>query len=215
MQNIPIRTEEGREIRKAFIPRGKDRCILSADYSQIELRLLAHFSQDETLLQAFFNGQDIHRSTAAVVYGVEEDAVTKEMRSLGKTINFSIIYGKTVFGLARDLDISRPEAKAFIERYFAKYAKIKKYLDGLKDDAHKSGYVKTILGRRVYVPGIKSSKNMERQFAERAATNAPLQGSAAELIKKAMLLIEKECENEKLDALTVHFNDKGKWDNPD
>jgi DNA polymerase-1 len=207
MQNIPIKTELGREIRKAFVPRAKTRVIISADYSQIELRFLAHFSGDTTLVNAFQNNLDIHTVTAALLYNVDESDVTSEMRTLGKTINFSIIYGKTPFGLSRDLGIPVKEAKAFIDAYFLRYGKIKTYLDSLKETACAHGYVTTLLGRRALFPDITSTNATVRQFAERAATNAPLQGSAADLIKKAMIVIQGKLEKNIFDAymlLQVH-----------
>lgn len=207
MQNIPIKTEMGRRIRKAFIPRASGRKILSADYSQIELRFLAHFSRDTTLIEAFEHDRDIHTVTAALLFDVDHSDVTSEMRTLGKTINFSIIYGKTPYGLSRDLGISVQEARAFIESYFQRYSAIKKYLDSLKHSARETGYVKTILGRRALFPDIKSGNAAVRQFAERAATNAPLQGSAADLIKKAMIAIQDGIAQKEIDAymlLQVH-----------
>ena len=203
LQNIPIRAEIGREIRKAFIPRKKSRKILSADYSQIELRFLAHFSEDPALLEAFRQDTDIHRFTALLLYGTGPDNVTWEMRNLAKTINFSIIYGKTAYGLSRDLGIPIEEADRFIKSYFARYPKVKEYLESQKEKAKRQGFLTTILGRRAYFPGLSSSNQALRQFAERAAINAPLQGSAADLVKMAMVSIQKELLKRRLDALMI------------
>ncbi len=203
LQNIPIRTEMGREIRKAFIPRKKNQKLLSADYSQIELRLLAHFSADPVLIKAFKEDTDIHRFTASLLYGMKESDVTWEMRNLAKTINFSIIYGKTSYGLARDLHIPIEEAAAFIQSYFARYPKVKEYLEAQKETAKRQGFLTTILGRRAYFPDLASSNQNLRQFAERAAVNAPLQGSAADLVKIAMIAIQKELSQRKLEALMI------------
>ena len=203
LQNIPIKTELGREIRKAFVARGKGRKILSADYSQIELRLLAHFSDDPALLKAFREDADIHRFTASLLYNTAEKDVTYDMRNLAKTINFSIIYGKTPYGLSRDLKISLPEADQFIKSYFGRYPGVKDYLEAQKEKAKKQGYLTTILGRRAYFPNINSSNGMERQFAERAAINAPLQGSAADLAKLAMIAIQDELEKKEFETLMI------------
>ncbi|MBI4549618.1 MAG: DNA polymerase I [Candidatus Omnitrophica bacterium] len=207
LQNIPIRTELGRRIRKAFVPRGKGRRLLSADYSQIELRLLAHFSEDPALRKAFRDDTDIHRFTATVLYNVKESGVTYEMRNLAKTINFSILYGKTPFGLSRDLGIPIEEADAFIKAYFARYPRVREFLEAQKEKAKQDGFLTTILGRRAYFPDLKSPNATLRQFAERAAINAPLQGSAADLIKLAMLAIDRELAAKKSEArmiLQVH-----------
>ncbi len=203
LQNIPVKTTVGREIRKAFIPRGKGRKIFSADYSQIELRLLAHFSGDEKLIDAFCHNLDIHKFTATLLYGVKGKNVTPEMRHFAKTINFSIIYGKTPYGLSRDLNIPVGEASSFINSYFERYAKIKDYLESLKQTARDQGYLRTILGRLSYFPDINSKNANVRQFAERAAMNAPLQGSAADIIKKAMIEIQSEIEKHRLDAIMI------------
>jgi DNA polymerase-1 len=203
LQNIPIRTDMGRLVRKAFIPRASDRCIISADYSQIELRLLAHFSEDEALCDAFRDNRDIHTYTATLLYNVPESAVTSQMRHFAKTVNFSIIYGKTAFGFSRDAGIPLAEAQAFITAYFNRYPRIKLYLDSLKEEAHTQGYVTTLFGRRVYVPDIVNRNQMMRQFAERAAMNAPLQGSAADLIKRAMISADEELRTHKVDALLI------------
>jgi DNA polymerase I len=192
LQNIPIRTERGREIRKAFIPRNNDYTVLSADYSQIELRLMAEVSKDEGMLEAFLQGTDIHQATAAKVYGVGLDEVTREMRSNAKMVNFGIIYGISAFGLSERLNIARGEAAEIIQNYFAKYSGVKKYMDDAVNNAREKGYVETILGRRRYLRDINSANATVRGFAERNAINAPIQGSAADMIKIAMINIQKE-----------------------
>jgi DNA polymerase I len=205
LQNIPIKNESGRMIRKAFIPRPskKKRKMLSADYSQIELRILAHLSGDASLTKAFKEDRDVHKYTATLLYGVKEPEVTYEMRNLAKTINFSIIYGKTAFGLAQDLGISVSEADGFIENYFKRYSAVKEYLESQKEQAKRDGYLTTMLGRRSYFPDIHSKNPQVRQFAERAAINAPIQGSAADLIKVAMIAIQRELENQKFESLMI------------
>ncbi|MBI3312738.1 MAG: DNA polymerase I [Candidatus Omnitrophica bacterium] len=206
LQNIPIRAEGGRLIRKAFIPRpdGKGkRKMLSADYSQIELRILAHLSGDPNLTHAFENDHDIHNFTATILYGTSEKEVTRQMRNFAKLVNFSVIYGKTAYGLAQDLGVSISEADSFIQNYFKRYKAVKDYLESQKETARKNGFLTTILGRRSYFPDI-NSKNMQiRQFAERAAVNAPIQGSAAELIKLAMITIQKRIEDEGFESLMI------------
>jgi DNA polymerase-1 len=203
LQNIPIRTEMGRKIRRAFVPRAGGRKIVSADYSQIELRLLAHFSDDPSLAEAFRKDADVHQFTASLLYGVNPEEVTREMRSAAKTINFSIIYGKTPYGLSRDLEIPIGEAELFIQSYFARYPKVKEYLDAQREKARKEGFLRTILGRKAYFPDITSANPTLRQFAERAAVNAPLQGSAADLVKLAMLALDRALEEKGLDALMI------------
>ncbi len=203
LQNIPIRTETGRLVRKAFVPRGAKRKILGADYSQIELRILAHLSGDENLTSAFHEDRDIHRFTATLLYGVKEADVTRPMRDLAKLVNFSVIYGKTAFGLSQELKISVSEADGFIQSYFKRYAKVKEYIEFLKEQARKDGFLTTILGRRSFFPDINSRNVQIRQFAERAAVNAPIQGSAADLIKAAMITIQKRIETEKLNGLMI------------
>lgn len=188
LQNIPIRTEEGRRIRQAFIaPQGRK--ILAADYSQIELRIMAHLSQDAGLLKAFAEGKDIHRATAAEVFGTEFDAVTTEQRRRAKAVNFGLIYGMSAFGLARQLDIPRHEAQTYIDTYFARYPGVLKYMEETRAGAADLGYVSTLFGRRLYLPEIRDRNAMRRQAAERAAINAPMQGTAADIIKKAMISI--------------------------
>lgn len=210
LQNIPIKTETGRLIRKAFVPRPRARGkgkILSADYSQIELRVLAHFSEDSNLTKAFEEDRDIHVFTATLLYGVKEKDVTREMRNVAKTINFSIIYGKTSYGLSQDLRISIQEADEFIKNYFARYHRVKEFLDAQREKAKNEGFLTTLLGRRAYFPNIHASNAPLRQYAERAAINAPLQGSAADLIKLAMIEIHKrlgKTESESLMIMQVH-----------
>jgi len=192
LQNIPIRTERGRQIRKAFIPRNEDYILLSADYSQIELRIVASISGDSNMCDAFNLGKDIHTATAAKVYGIEESEVTKEMRYKAKSVNFGIIYGQGAFGLADNLNIPRAEAKQLIDNYFAQYTSIKTYMDNEINFAKEHGYVQTLLGRKRWLKDINSSNATVRSFAERNAINAPIQGSAADMIKVAMINIHNE-----------------------
>ena len=188
LQNIPIRTEEGRRIRRAFVaPEGK--LILAADYSQIELRIMAHISGDEGLLKAFREGQDIHRATAAEVFGLALDAVGAEQRRAAKAINFGLIYGMSAFGLARQLGIERREAQSYMDRYFERYPGVQAYMEDTRRRAHRDGYVETLFGRRLYLPDLKARNPNLRQGAERAAINAPMQGTAADIIKRAMIAI--------------------------
>jgi len=189
LQNIPIRTARGREIRKAFVPRNEDYVIFSADYSQIELRIMAAFSQDETMLQAFQDGKDIHTITASKLYKVALEDVDSDMRRKAKTANFGIIYGISAFGLSQRLNIPRKEAAEIIQNYFEEFPKVKSYMDGVVLAAQENGYVETILGRRRYLPDITSANVTMRGFAERNAINAPIQGSAADMIKVAMINI--------------------------
>ncbi|MDZ4724338.1 MAG: DNA polymerase I [candidate division Zixibacteria bacterium] len=192
LQNIPIRTEEGRQIRKAFIPRDKDYLLLTADYSQIELRVLAHYADDPVLIEAFIKGEDIHVRTAAEVFNVDLMAVTPDMRRVAKTANFAIIYGVSAFGLSNQTDMTQAEAKKFIETYFERYPGIKGYLEATKVFAREKGYVCTLFNRRRYLPEINDKNFSVRQFAERTAINTPIQGTAADIIKIAMLLIHKK-----------------------
>jgi DNA polymerase-1 len=189
LQNIPIRTEEGRRIRHGFVA-GKDRVLLSVDYSQIELRIVAHMAQDEAMLAAFRAGQDIHTTTAMAVYGVEPDKVTSQMRRRAKGINFGLIYGMSVFGLTRYTDLTLAEAEDFTKAYFKQFPGIKKYLDGIRRLAAQQGYVETLLGRRRYFPALQGKQNVQvKNREEREAINAPIQGTAADIMKIAMLKI--------------------------
>ncbi|MBL7560169.1 DNA polymerase I [Olleya sp. YSTF-M6] len=189
LQNIPIRTERGRQVRKAFIPRNEDYTLLAADYSQIELRIIAALSKEETMIEAFKNGEDIHASTASKVFGVPIEDVTREQRSNAKTVNFGIVYGVSAFGLSNQTDLSRGEAKELIDTYYETYPKLKAYMSEQVDFARDNGYVKTILDRRRYLKDINSRNAMVRSAAERNAVNAPIQGSAADIIKIAMINI--------------------------
>ena len=190
LQNIPVRTKEGRRIRQAFVPEHGFKMV-SADYSQIELRIMAHLSQDEGLLKAFAAGSDIHRATAAEVFRVAPDQVTDDLRRSAKAINFGLIYGMSAFGLAQQLKIERSAAQQFIELYFARYPGVKAFMDRTRAQAHTQGYVETVFGRRLYLPEINASNQMRRQYAERTAINAPMQGTAADLIKLAMLAVDQ------------------------
>ena len=197
LQNIPIRSEEGRKIRQAFIA-PKDHVIVAADYSQIELRIMAHLSEDEGLLAAFKHGEDIHRATAAEVFGLDKKEVTNDQRRSAKAINFGLIYGMSAFGLAKQLGIERGEAQSYIDLYFARYPGVKKYMDQTRVQAREQGFVETVFGRRLYLPEINASNVQRRQYAERTAINAPMQGTAADIIKKAMLNIDSMLQAKKL-----------------
>jgi len=192
LQNIPIKTEEGREVRKAFVPRDENHVLLASDYSQIELRLIAEISGDPAMVEAFQKGQDIHRATAAKVFEVDYDAVTADQRRTAKTVNFSIIYGAGATNLSQQLDIKRSEAKKIIEAYFTQYNGLKKYMDETVEFAREHGYVKTLLGRRRKLRDINSRNALARTGAERVAINTPIQGTAADLMKLAMIEIHKE-----------------------
>ncbi|MDR1661293.1 MAG: DNA polymerase I, partial [Azoarcus sp.] len=190
LQNIPVRTAEGRRIRAAFIaPPGH--CIVSADYSQIELRIMAHLSNDARLLDAFARGEDVHRATAAEVFGAAPESVSAEQRRYAKIINFGLIYGMSAHGLARTLGIERSAAQNWIDRYFARYPGVAAYMERIKTLAHEQGYVETVFGRRLHLPDIAASQYARRQGAERAAINAPMQGTAADLIKMAMIAVDR------------------------
>ncbi len=202
LQNIPVRNAEGRRIREAFIaPPGST--ILSADYSQIELRIMAHISGDESLLKAFAAGEDIHRATAAEIFSTERDLITSEQRRYAKVINFGLIYGMSAFGLASQLGIERSAAQAYIDRYFARYPGVAQYMQRTRDDAKTLGYVETVFGRRLWLAEIKSPNGPRRQAAERAAINAPMQGTAADLIKLAMIAVENWLEQEKMKTMII------------
>lgn len=202
LQNIPVRTQEGRRIREAFIaPQGSH--IVSADYSQIELRIMAHLSQDVGMLQAFANNEDIHRATAAEIFGVEKTVVDNEQRRYAKVINFGLIYGMSAFGLAQNLNIERSAAASYIERYFARYPGVRDYMDKTRALAKQKGYVETYFGRRLWVPEINSANVQRRNGAERAAINAPMQGTAADLIKLAMIAVDKWLKDAKLQTKLI------------
>jgi len=206
LQNIPIRTKVGREIRKAFIAE-EGFMLLSVDYSQIELSILAHLSQDESLLNAFKNGEDIHAHTASGIFGFDQNIISREMRRMAKVINFGIIYGMSGYGLARNLGIGRVEAEKYINNYFYRYQGVKKYIEREKEEARKKGYVITLLNRRRYLEGINSKDKNIREFNERIAINAPIQGSAADLIKIAMIKIDKSFKIERFTSrllLQIH-----------
>ncbi|NNJ92500.1 MAG: DNA polymerase I, partial [Gammaproteobacteria bacterium] len=190
LQNIPVRTEEGRRIRKAFIP-ADGHIMVAADYSQIELRIMAHLSADAGLLKAFSEGLDVHAATAAEVFGVDSiEAVTSDQRRSAKAVNFGLIYGMSAFGLAKQLDIGRAEAQGYVDLYFDRYPGVKEFMDKTRETAHEKGYVETLFGRRLYLPEINSRNGMRRQAAERTAINAPMQGTAADIIKRAMLSVD-------------------------
>jgi DNA polymerase I len=215
LQNIPIRTERGREIRKAFIPTDEDHVVLSADYSQIELRLVAHMSGDEGMLEAFTKGLDVHRATAARVYGVSLEDVTAEQRRNAKAVNFGIIYGQSAFGLSQNLGIPRTEAAQIIDQYFAQYPGIKRYMNDTINFAKEHGYVETLLKRRRYLRDINSANQTVRGFAERNAINAPIQGSAADMIKVAMIGIHDEIKRQELRGkMTMQVHDELVFDVP-
>ena len=207
LQNIPIRTERGREVRKAFIPRDENYVLLAADYSQIELRIIASLSEEENMINAFKNGEDIHASTAAKVFNVPLNEVTREQRSNAKTVNFGIVYGVSAFGLSNQTDLSRSEAKELIETYYETYPKLKAYMSAQVDFAREHGYVETVLNRRRYLKDINSRNAMVRSGAERNAVNAPIQGSAADIIKLAMINIHNRFKKENFKSkmlLQVH-----------
>ncbi|SKA88468.1 DNA polymerase I [Thiothrix eikelboomii] len=190
LQNIPIRTPAGRRIRQAFI--AEQGCqLLAADYSQIELRIMAHLSGDQSLLAAFAHGLDVHRATAAEVFGISLEAVTPDQRRAAKAINFGLIYGMSAFGLARQLNVDRREAQAYVDLYFARYPGVKAYMENTREQARAQGYVETLFGRRLFLPDIKARQAATRQYAERTAINAPMQGSAADIIKKAMIAVDR------------------------
>jgi DNA polymerase-1 len=202
LQNIPIKTAEGRRIREAFVPE-KGNVLISADYSQIELRIMAHLSKDKNLTHAFNNNLDIHSATAAEVFGVSLEDVTVDHRRSAKAINFGLMYGMSAFGLTRQLDITRAEAQKYLDTYFERYTGVKDYIANTKAQAKEDMYVETIMGRRLYLNEINAANGLRRQAAERAAINAPLQGSAADIIKKAMIDIQGFLENEMPDVKMI------------
>jgi DNA polymerase-1 len=207
LQNIPIRTDKGKEIRKAFIPRNEEFTLMAADYSQIELRIIAALSGDKNMIEAFKSGHDIHKATAAKVFNVSLEEVTRDQRSAAKAVNFGIIYGQSAFGLSQNLNISRTEAKSIIDAYFEQYSTIKTYMDGAVTQARDKGYVETIMQRRRYLPDINSANAVVRGFAERNAVNAPIQGSAADIVKMAMVEVYRAMKKQPLKSkmiLQVH-----------
>ena len=188
LQNIPIKTSEGRKVREAFVaPKGHK--ILSADYSQIELRIMAHLSKDKGLIKAFKNNEDVHTITASEIFNCKIQLVTAEQRRYAKVINFGLIYGMGVYGLAKNLNIERAAAQNYIERYFSKYPSVRQYMEFTKEAARRNGYIETFFGRKLWVPDINGSNGMRRAAAERAAINGPMQGTAADLIKMAMVAV--------------------------
>ncbi|UCH28795.1 MAG: DNA polymerase I, partial [Myxococcales bacterium] len=206
LQNIPIRTEMGRRVREAFVP-AEGWSMLAADYSQIELRVLAHLSRDPALVEAFSRGDDVHVQTACALFGVQPDEVTKHMRGQAKTVNFAVIYGQTQFALARNLKIERSEAKRYIDAFFDQYAGVKSFLDDIVEQARANGFVTTLLGRRRTLPDIRSKNHNLRAGAERIARNTPIQGTAADIMKVAMVLIQRDLERQRFQSrmvLTVH-----------
>ncbi len=207
LQNIPIKTAQGRRIREAFIPE-EGYIMLSADYSQIELRLLAHFSEDESLVEAFMTGSDIHNRTASEIFGVTEDLVTPEMRRLSKNINFGIIYGISAFGLAKQLGTSVSIAKSYIDEYFKRYSKVKEYIQKSIDDARSKGYAETILGRRRPIPELNSDDRNRKGFGERTAMNTPIQGSAADIINIAMIRIQEKLSSDYRTRMILQVHDE-------
>ncbi len=209
LQNIPIRTDEGRQIRKAFVPRDADHVLLVADYSQIELRLMAHFSGDPALVAAFRDAADVHARTAAEIFGIPEHEVSPAQRRLAKTANFGIIYGVSAFGLSQQSDMSVGEAKTFIETYFKKYPGVRKFIDQTIARARQDGVVRTLFGRRRFLPDLNSSNRQRREFAERNAVNTPMQGTAADIIKKAMIEIDRQLyQDGRLSTMTLQVHDE-------
>ena len=207
LQNIPIRNEEGRRIRQAFIAR-KGFTVVAADYSQIELRIMAHLSQDQGLINAFTQGKDIHRSTAAEIFGVSLDEVTSEQRRNAKAINFGLIYGMSAFGLSRQLGIGRADAQSYMDLYFKRYPGVQTFMHDIREKAKAQGYVETLFGRRLYLPDINSSNGMRRKAAERVAINAPMQGTAADIIKRAMIQLDQKLQNDPDIAMIMQVHDE-------
>ena len=207
LQNIPIRNEEGRRIRQAFIAR-EGFTVVAADYSQIELRIMAHLSQDQGLINAFTQGKDIHRSTAAEIFGVALDEVTSEQRRNAKAINFGLIYGMSTFGLSRQLGIGRADAQSYMDLYFKRYPGVQTFMHDIREKAKAQGYVETLFGRRLYLPDINSSNGMRRKAAERVAINAPMQGTAADIIKRAMIQLDQKLQNDPDIAMIMQVHDE-------
>ena len=207
LQNIPVRTELGRKFRQFFIPKNEEYILIDADYSQIELRLLAHVANDEAMIASFLSGEDIHTMTASRVFGVPVEQVTQDLRKKAKAVNFGIMYGIGEYSLSEDLLISRAQAKAYIDSYFEKFPQIRAYLDQVQEDAKQNGYVTTIFGRRRYIPELASSNRNVQHFGERIAMNSPIQGTAADIIKVAMIRVDEKLKALGLDAnmiLQVH-----------
>ena len=207
LQNIPIRNEEGRRIRQAFIAR-EGFTVVATDYSQIELRIMAHLSQDQGLINAFTQGKDIHRSTAAEIFGVSLDEVTSEQRRNAKAINFGLIYGMSAFGLSRQLGIGRADAQSYMDLYFKRYPGVQTFMHDIREKAKAQGYVETLFGRRLYLPDINSSNGMRRKAAERVAINAPMQGTAADIIKRAMIQLDQKLQNDPDIAMIMQVHDE-------
>ena len=207
LQNIPIRNEEGRRIRQAFVAR-EGFTVVAADYSQIELRIMAHLSQDQGLINAFTQGKDIHRSTAAEIFGVALDEVTSEQRRNAKAINFGLIYGMSAFGLSRQLGIGRADAQSYMDLYFKRYPGVQTFMHDIREKAKAQGYVETLFGRRLYLPDINSSNGMRRKAAERVAINAPMQGTAADIIKRAMIQLDQKLQNDPDIAMIMQVHDE-------
>lgn len=215
LQNIPIKTDIGAKIRQAIITSGKDNCLLSCDYSQIELRVLAHLSGDHTLIEAFNNNQDVHRLTASLIYNLPESKVEEQMREVAKRVNFGIIYGQSAYGLSKDLNISVNQAQDFIDAYFLRYPKVKEYIDTQIKKAQTEGFVTTLLGRRRYIPEINNKNMGVRQFAQRQAVNTPIQGTASDLIKLAMIKIGAQIKGKNLKArMILQIHDELVFDLP-
>ncbi|MCX5703567.1 MAG: DNA polymerase, partial [Candidatus Omnitrophica bacterium] len=216
LQNLPIKTDIGKNIRRAIISSGPGAYLLACDYSQIELRILAHLSKDENLIQAFKRDMDIHKATASLIYGVEEKDVSDAMREVAKRVNFGIIYGLTSYGLSRDLGISVDQAQRFIDAYFLRYPKAKEYIQGQIKKAESDGFVTTILGRRRYIPEINNKNQGIRAFAQRQAVNTPIQGSASDLIKLAMIQIQHQLNAKKFKAkIILQIHDELLFDVPE
>ncbi|GAJ07112.1 unnamed protein product, partial [marine sediment metagenome] len=206
LQNIPVRGERGKQVRQAFIA-PPNFCLLAGDYSQIDLRVLAHLSQDKSLLDAFLQDEDIHAATATRLFGVAASQVTSDMRRLAKTVNFGVIYGMSEYGLEQATELSRDEATQFISSYFTQYTGVKQYLEATKQQARDTGYVQTLLGRRRYIPEINSHNRQIREAAERMAINMPVQGTSADIIKVAMINLYREMQKRQLKSkmlLQVH-----------
>jgi len=215
LQNIPVRLDEGRQIRKAFVA-SKGCILLSGDYSQIELRIMAHLSEDPALQSAFREGQDIHRRTASEVFGIPMEEITAFQRRAAKAVNFGLIYGISDFGLSQDLGITRAEAKEYMDRYFNRYPRVRAFLDEITAEAAKKGYAETILHRRRYLPELKSSNYQIRSFGQRAAMNAPLQGTAADIMKLAMVRVHEVLENAGLaQTMVLQVHDELLFDLPE